>query len=634
MSPYRDYKFSSMSFSDENENNSRRRITMEADVIDTLNASSAAVRLHHVHHVNPDHHGSGFLAMNCMRQNRQLCDVSLHAGNDVILAHKVVLASCSAYFLAMFNCDMSEKNKSSITMHDVDPSALQLLVDFAYTGEVLISEDNVQVLLPVASLLQVQSVREACCKFLLRQLHPSNCLGIRSFADAHSCDELHRKSHKYALQNFQEVALTEEFLLLPFCEVRDLIASDQLNVVSEEVVYKSIVTWIRHDASTRERYLGKLLYHVRLPLTGRDFLLAQVADEPLLQSSGEGKDLLIEAMKYHLLPEQRNNMVSVRTTHRKPEGLRPYLFAIGPSVFANFKNKQILPIAGGGSLFAIHCECEYYNPRTDRWSPIASTSHRRSRAGVAGVGRLVYAVGGYDGSKDLSSVECYNPLTNKWSPVPPMGTKRSCLGVASLNGLLYVAGGYDGASCLNSVERYDPLVTTWSSVIAMETRRRYCRMGVLDGAIYAVGGYDGVNYVSSVERLDPREGKWQQMPHMINRRSSCGVAALDGMLYVVGGNDGSLCMCSVERFDPVKGTWEAMASMHTRRTTHEVVEAEGYLYAIGGNDGSSSLSTVERYDPRHNKWMLVTSMNLRRSSIGATVLECQNLERILSSDGA
>ncbi|XP_035215653.1 kelch-like protein 17 isoform X2 [Stegodyphus dumicola] len=606
---------------------------MEADVMDTMNTSTAAVRLHHVHHVNPDHHGNGFLAMNCMRQRGQLCDVSLLAGNDVISAHKVVLASCSAYFHAMFNCEMSEKDKSSITMHDVDPGALQLLVDFAYTGEVLISEDNVQALLPVASLLQVQSVREACCKFLLRQLHPSNCLGIRSFADAHSCEELHRKSHKYALQNFQEVALTEEFLLLPFCEVRDLIASDQLNVVSEEVVYKAIITWIRHDSSIRERYIGKLLHHVRLPLTGRDFLLTQVAEEPLLQNSQEGKDLLIEAMKYHLLPEQRNNMVSVRTTHRKPEGLRPYLFAIGPCVFANFKNKPLVPMfAGGGSLFAIHCECEYYNPRTDRWSPIASTSHRRSRAGVAGVGRLVYAVGGYDGSKDLSSVECYNPLTNKWSPVPPMGTKRSCLGVASLNGLLYAGGGYDGASCLNSVERYDPLVTTWSSVAAMENRRRYCRMGVLDGSIYVVGGYDGINYASSVERLDPREGKWQQICPMINRRSSSGVAVLDGMLYVVGGNDGSLCMCSVERFDPVKGAWEAMASMHTRRTTHEVVEAEGYLYAIGGNDGSSSLSTVERYDPRHNKWMLVTSMSLRRSSIGAAVLECQNLERLLSSE--
>ena len=39
-----------------------------------------------------------------------------------------------------------------------------------------------QVLLPASSLLQLNGVREACCYFLLKQLHPSNCLGIRSFA--------------------------------------------------------------------------------------------------------------------------------------------------------------------------------------------------------------------------------------------------------------------------------------------------------------------------------------------------------------------------------------------------------------------------------------------------------------------
>lgn len=72
-------------------------------------------------------------------------------------------------------------------------------------------------------------------------------------------------------------------------------------------------------------------------------------------------------------------------------------FIPGPCVTANYMSTIKSPVqlfAGGGSLFAIHCECEYYNPRTDRWSPIASTSHRRSRAGVAAVGRLVYAVGG------------------------------------------------------------------------------------------------------------------------------------------------------------------------------------------------------------------------------------------------
>ena len=38
-----------------------------------------------------------------------------------------------------------EKNQKEITIHDLDALALTLLVDFAYTGEIVISEDNVQV---------------------------------------------------------------------------------------------------------------------------------------------------------------------------------------------------------------------------------------------------------------------------------------------------------------------------------------------------------------------------------------------------------------------------------------------------------------------------------------------------------
>jgi len=323
--------------------------------------------------------------------------------------------------------EMAERNKSVITLHDLDINALNLLVDYAYTGQICITEENVQSLLPAASLLQISSVREACCKFLLRQLHPSNCLGIRSFADAHSCEELHITSHRYALENFQEVALTEEFLLLPFVEVQNLIASNQLNITNEESVYNAVMRWVKHDLKLREQHFGDLLQHVRLPLTTRTFLLTQVSEDPLIQSNQSGKDLLIEAMKYHLNPEHRRSLTTVRTQQRTPDGLRTYLFAVG-----------------GGSLFAIHNECEYYNPRLDRWGSLAPTSQRRSRAGVVTLNRLIFAVGGYNGTKDLSSGECYDPLNNKWTQVTSMGTKRSCLGVASLNGLIYVAGGYDG----------------------------------------------------------------------------------------------------------------------------------------------------------------------------------------------
>ena len=50
---------------------------------------------------------------------------------------------------------------------------------------------------------------------------------------------------------------------------------------------------------------------------------------------------------------------------------------------------------GGGSLFAIHNECEVYNPRSDRWASLCPMTSRRSRAGVTSLGKLLYVVGGY-----------------------------------------------------------------------------------------------------------------------------------------------------------------------------------------------------------------------------------------------
>lgn len=55
-----------------------------------------------------------------------------------------------------------------------------------------------QVLLPAASLLQLMDVRKNCCDFLQSQLHPTNCLGIRAFADVHACTELLQQANAYA----------------------------------------------------------------------------------------------------------------------------------------------------------------------------------------------------------------------------------------------------------------------------------------------------------------------------------------------------------------------------------------------------------------------------------------------------
>ncbi|XP_053776129.1 kelch-like protein 17 isoform X2 [Desmodus rotundus] len=592
---------------------------------------------HTVSHNSKRHYHDAFVAMSRMRQRGLLCDIVLHVAAKEIRAHKVVLASCSPYFHAMFTNEMSESRQTHVTLHDVDPQALDQLVQFAYTAEIVVGEGNVQTLLPAASLLQLNGVRDACCKFLLSQLDPSNCLGIRGFADTHSCSDLLKAAHRYVLQHFVDVAKTEEFMLLPLKQVLELVSSDSLNVPSEEDVYRAVLSWVKHDVDARRQHVPRvdrcprglslpgqsvlgfyllpdrgapapqLMKCVRLPLLSRDFLLGHVDAESLVRHHPDCKDLLIEALKFHLLPEQRGILGTSRTRPRRCEGAGPVLFAVG-----------------GGSLFAIHGDCEAYDTRTDRWHMVASMSTRRARVGVAAVGNRLYAVGGYDGTSDLATVESYDPVTNTWQPEVSMGTRRSCLGVAALHGLLYAAGGYDGASCLNSAERYDPLTGTWTSVAAMSTRRRYVRVAMLDGNLYAVGGYDSSSHLATVEKYEPQVNTWTPVASMLSRRSSAGVAVLEGALYVAGGNDGTSCLNSVERYSPKAGAWESVAPMNIRRSTHDLVAMDGWLYAVGGNDGSSSLNSIEKYNPRTNKWVAASCMFTRRSSVGVAVLELLN----------
>jgi len=43
-----------------------------------------------------------------------------------------------------------------------------------------------------------------------------------------------------------------------------------------------------------------------------------------------------------------------------------------------------------------------------------------------------------------------------WVPVEPMLSRRSTLGVAVLNDELYAVGGFDGTNGLDTVEKYNP----------------------------------------------------------------------------------------------------------------------------------------------------------------------------------
>ena len=68
---------------------------------------------------------------------------------------------------------------------------------FIILGCIELKEETVESLLSTANLLQLCEVVEACCNFLMKQLHPSNCIGIQQFAEAQGCTKLYQVANSY-----------------------------------------------------------------------------------------------------------------------------------------------------------------------------------------------------------------------------------------------------------------------------------------------------------------------------------------------------------------------------------------------------------------------------------------------------
>lgn len=335
--------------------------------------------------------------MKQLREHSNLCDITLCVQEEEFMAHRLVLAACSPYFNAMFTNQHLESSLSRVELSGMDSEALRTLIDFAYSSNLVIREDNVQAVLAAANLLQMISVVDACCEFLEAQIDVENCLGIAAFAELLSCSRLYQRSWEFALENFHEVWHSEEFLSIPSSVLQMLVKSENLHVLSEEEVLDCVLCWYKHDECSRLDTVGEILRHVKLPLIPWSTLSEKLASDPMLASDSNCQILLANAKSFQSCPQL-------------------------------------------AELFMDTQDLTQYVPRKS-----------------VGQSIFLYVVGGETnpGRSTVSSVERFNPRENSWTMLAPMETCRRGVGISFLNGLLYVVGGSDGIQALRYVSSLD-----------------------------------------------------------------------------------------------------------------------------------------------------------------------------------
>ena len=269
------------------------------------------------------------LRLDRLRNDGNMCDVVLKVNGHDFPVHRNILSASSDYFFAMFNGNMRESSQQEVRISGVDCESMKAIVNFIYTGEISLTWSNVQPILQAANLMLVQSVKNACVRFLESRMSVRNCIGIQVIAETYACEELLEFAIQYMNRNFLNVAAGDEFLNLSAKEMSVVLSSDEICVENEEKVYEALIFWIGHDQERRRQDFPRLLELIRLPLISPYYLVDVVEREEMMNLSPRCKVLLLEAQHYHMLPERREELDNERTKPRNYDRFQEMLIAIG-----------------------------------------------------------------------------------------------------------------------------------------------------------------------------------------------------------------------------------------------------------------------------------------------------------------
>uniref|UniRef100_A0A8C5D4N4 Kelch-like protein 20 n=1 Tax=Gouania willdenowi TaxID=441366 RepID=A0A8C5D4N4_GOUWI len=552
------------------------------------------------------HPGTVLRGLNSLRLNNAFCDVTLCCGGQEFPCHRIVLASFSSYFQAMFSTDLIESKQERVAINGVEPQMVGMLVSYAYTSEVYISKANVQALLAAANLLDVMAVREACCRFMERQMDEMNCVGIHCFAEAHSCKLLERRSMDYILDHFSTVCQQDEFLSLCVDKLTEILDSDLLNVSKEEMVFEAALLWLNKCPSRKQNF-EKVLEHIRLPLISPYYLHDVIESLDVVKENQACQRLISEAKDYLLLKDRRGELYCPRARPRSSLA-------------------DVIVTVGGEDDKVVLRSVESFDPVTNQWRNLASLPFAVSKHGLVVSDSTLYLAGGEfpDGSASRE-MWCYNPCFNSWMEMAPMNVARSELGLVMLDGFVYAVGGWEGRSRLDTVECFNPRTNSWQFTASVKMAVTSPAVVALNGLLYVTGGAvledgDGTDLA---QVYNPKTCVWTEIAPMQIARSGSAACTLKGKLYVIGGWHASIENTDkVECYNPKTNQWTMCAPMKERRYRPGAAVVDGKIYVLGGEEGWDRYhDTIERYCDDTDTWEIVGEMPTSRSWLSCVSLQ-------------
>lgn len=90
-----------------------------------------------------------------------------------------------------------------LTSLGISVDTFQTILDYIYTSNISLCDDNIQDILQASDLLLLIDLKALCCEYIEQCISPQNCIGIREFAALYACPWVHHKASCYLDEHFR-----------------------------------------------------------------------------------------------------------------------------------------------------------------------------------------------------------------------------------------------------------------------------------------------------------------------------------------------------------------------------------------------------------------------------------------------
>lgn len=187
--------------------------------------------------------------------NQVLADIYFIVGSEQlrIPAHKLVLATGSAVFDAMFNGGIRNQD-SEITLPDVEPQAFLALLRFLYTDEVRIGPETVMTTLYTAKKYAVPALEVQCVEFLEKNLRPDNAFMLLTQARLFDEPQLAQLCLECIDHNTASAIRGDGFTDIDYDTMVTILRRDSLGI-REIRVFDAIIRWAECECTRQQKPL-------------------------------------------------------------------------------------------------------------------------------------------------------------------------------------------------------------------------------------------------------------------------------------------------------------------------------------------------------------------------------------------